>query len=221
MKTSRARKAFNENCSDIDRLLEIHSDITPEGRGRKWKVEALHKSAFVLITAFWEAFCEDLAAEVLDHLVKHSASASSLPSELQKLVARELKGDAHDLAVWQLADNGWRNVLLSRLAKLQEDRNRKLNTPKTAQIDDLFKNAVGIENISRSWHWSGMKIASAATKLDDFVTLRGEIAHRGSAAKSVTKQHVTDYYNHVKRLTGRTEMRVAEAITTSTGKTPW
>jgi len=62
---------------------------------------------------------------------------------------------------------------------------------------------------------------AAGTKLDAFVTLRGEIAHRGSAATSVTKQQVNEYYNHVKRLTTRTETRVAEAITTSTGTTPW
>lgn len=219
--TSHAQTAFVENCEDIERLLEIHSDITPEGRGRKWKVEALHKSAFVLLTAFWEAFCEDLAAEALDHLVKHSTTANGLPSELQKLVGQELKDDLHDLAVWRLADDGWRTVLSSRLTKLQEERNRKLNTPKTSQINDLFKSVVGVENVARAWYWPKMSAAAAATKLDAFVRLRGEIAHRGSAATSVTRQQVNDYYNHVKRLTTRTQARIAEVITTSTGAMPW
>ncbi|BCO36449.1 MAE_28990/MAE_18760 family HEPN-like nuclease [Mycobacterium heckeshornense] len=219
--TSQAQKAFGENCGEIDRLLEIHGDITPEGRGRKWKVEALHKSAFVLLTAFWEAFCEDLAAEALNHLVKHSTTANGLPSELKKLVAQELKDDLHDLAVWRLADDGWRAVLSSRLTKLQAERNRRLNTPKTSQINDLFKSAVGVENVAKAWYWPGMRASAAAKKLDAFVTLRGEIAHRGSAATSVTKQQVTDYYNHVKRLTTRTEARVAQVITTSTGAPPW
>ncbi|MGV7306136.1 MAE_28990/MAE_18760 family HEPN-like nuclease [Mycobacterium kansasii] len=219
--TSQAQTAFIENCEDIERLLEIHSDITPEGRGRKWKVEALHKSAFVLLTAFWEAFCEDLAAEALDHLVKHSTKADGLPSELRKLVAQELKTDQHDLAVWRLAGDGWRTVLSSRLTKLQAERNRKLNTPKTSQITDLFKNAVGVANVAKAWYWPGMRADAAAKKLDAFVTLRGEIAHRGSAGTSVTKQQVNEYYNHVKRLTTRTETRVAEVITTSTGTKPW
>jgi hypothetical protein len=161
------------------------------------------------------------AGLALDHLVKYSTTASGLPSELQKLVAQELKTDQHDLAVWRLADNGWRTVLSSRLTKLQAERNRRLNTPKTSQINELFKSAVGVVNVAKAWYWPKMNADAAANKLDTFVTLRGEIAHRGSTAGSVTKQQVTDYYNHVKRLTTRTETRVAEVITTSTGAMPW
>ncbi|WP_280366993.1 MAE_28990/MAE_18760 family HEPN-like nuclease [Nocardia wallacei] len=219
--TSQAQTAFVENCGDIDRLLEIHNDITPEGRGRKWKVESLHKSSFVLLTAFWEAFCEDLAAEALNHLVDHSKTASGLPKELQKLVAQELRNDQHELAVWKLADGGWRAVLSSRLTRLQAERNRRLNTPKTSQINDLFRSAVGVENVSKAWSWPRMTATTAERKLDSFVTLRGEIAHRGSPADSVTKRHVNDYYNHVKHLTACTEERVAEVISASTGIAPW
>ncbi|KIE23392.1 hypothetical protein LK08_30100, partial [Streptomyces sp. MUSC 125] len=86
--TSQARSAFNKNCEDVDRLLEIHTDITGDAPGRRWKVESLHKSAIVLLTAFWEAFCEDLAAEALTHLVDHAPKASALPGPLQQLVAK-------------------------------------------------------------------------------------------------------------------------------------
>ena len=220
--SSRARDAFNENCGDIDRLLEIHADITGEEPGRRWQqVESLHKAALVLLTAFWEAYCEDLAAEALAHLVRSAPDAGSLPRELQKLVAKELKTASHDLAIWQLADEGWRAVLSTRLQRLQEERNRRLNTPKTAQINELFESAVGIEGISRSWYWTNMKAKRAGEKLDFYVTLRGEIAHRGSAASSVTKPQVKFYYNHVRRLVARTEAHVAEVVTRVTGVPPW
>jgi len=55
------------------------------------------------------------------------------------------KADQHDLAVWSLADGGWRQVLMDRLDGLREARNRRLNTPKAGQIDDLFFRALGIE----------------------------------------------------------------------------
>lgn len=220
--TSQAQDSFTGNCGDIDRLFEIHRDITGDQPGRRWQqVESLHKAAFVLLTAFWEAFCEDLAAEALDHLVTHANSATALPKDLQKLVAKELKSDPNELAVWNLADGGWRTVLSSRLAKLQEERNRRLNTPKTAQINELFEKAVGIKDISKSWHWTGMKAARAAEKLDGFITLRGEIAHRGSAASSVTKPQVEAYYNHVWRLVQPTESHVEQALLNSTGTQPW
>jgi chromosomal replication initiation ATPase DnaA len=57
-----------------------------------------------LTTFFWEAYCEDLAAEALEHLVNNSKTADSLPNNLQKAVAKSLKAEVHDLAIWKLAD---------------------------------------------------------------------------------------------------------------------
>lgn len=217
---SQAREAFEKNCEEIDRLLEIHGDITPEGRGRKWKVEALHKSAIVLLTAFWEAFCEDLAAEGLRHLVEHG-NAENLPKHLRRLVANELKEDQDQLAIWQLADEGWRTVLTKRLAQMQEKRNRALNTPKTAKINELFTNALGVQDVAQSWSWRNMTAERAQSKLDGFITLRGDVAHRGSSSKSVTKKSVKDYRSHAKQLVERTEQRVAEALLDATAASPW
>ncbi|GAA2004290.1 HEPN domain-containing protein [Catenulispora subtropica] len=219
--TSQARDSFDDHCGDIDRLFQIHVEIYGEGPGRRWQVESLHKSAVVLLTAFWEAFCEDLAAEALAHLVVNAREAADLPTDLRRLVAKELKSDDHELAVWSVADDGWRELLTSRLARLQAERNRKLNTPKTAQIDDLFDKAVGLSKISSSWSWNRMSRVRAAEKLDGFVELRGEIAHRGSAVDSVTKDTVSDFYNHVKRLVDATEGHVRRRLRESTGVAPW
>jgi hypothetical protein len=111
IEASKARQAFDANCADIDRLINIHSRLTGPGPGRRYDVEVLNKAGIVLITSFWEAYCEDLAAEALEHLVDHSETAAKLPIELQKAVAKSLKTDAHELAVWKLADDGWRDVL--------------------------------------------------------------------------------------------------------------
>jgi hypothetical protein len=217
---SRAEASFVKNCEDIDQLLKIHTDITGAGHGAG-KLEALHKSAIVLLTAFWEAFCEDLAAEALQHVVDHARTARVLPVELRKQVAKELADRKNDLAVWELAGDGWRPLLVSRLERLQEQRNRKLNTPKTQQINDLFREALGIEEISESWHWGGMTAPRAAKKLDEFITVRHEVAHRGSATYTVWKYDVNDYYNHVRRLVGRTAAEIARVLTDVTGVTAW
>ena len=74
----------------------------------------------MLITAFWEAYCEDVAAEALQYVVRQTRDGGKLPKGLRKIVARELKADVNELAVWRLADKGWRKVLNSRLADLKE-----------------------------------------------------------------------------------------------------
>jgi len=218
---SKARAAFAKNCEDIDRLLEIHDTLGGSKPGRRRRLEVLNKSAIVLVTAVWEAYCEDIVAEGLAHVVKKAPDSKALPKQLRKQVLAELQADKDELAAWALADDGWRNVLEKRLERLQEERNRKLNTPKTAQIDELFERGLGIPHISASWYWEGMSKAQAAKKLDDYVALRGAIAHRGSGTGSVSKVQVNAYYGHVTRLVGKTGGKVNSTVKKVTGSALW
>lgn len=215
--SSNARKAFDKNCADIERLLEVHKDIGGTDPGRRYGLEVLNKSSIVLITAFWEAYCEDIAAEALQHFVDYAPSADDLPTELKKRIAKDLKSEPHELTVWTLAGDGWRNIVRSRLQTMQADRNRRLNTPKTEPINDLFHQAVGIFKVSDAWYWSGMSREQAADKLDRYVSLRGDIAHRGAGSEAVRKVDVRAYYGHVKRLVGKTGGRVNKIVKKTTG----
>lgn len=219
---SRARAAFNKNAEDIQRLLELHQQVGGDAPGRRYGLEVLNKSAIVLITAFWEAYCEDIAAEGLEHIIKHAKSADALPKELKKLVAKKLKSADHGLEVWKIADDGWRQYLKDHLKELKEQRDRRLNTPKTQQINDLFKSALGIEQVSESWRWAKKMTAKRASeKLDKYVSLRGAIAHRGKHDTAVTKTNVTDYFEFVKSLVSRTGGRVNSHVKKASGKPLW
>ncbi len=201
---SAAWNAFDANLKDIERLLELHKQEGGTAKGRRYGLEVLNKSAIVLITSYWEAYCEDIAAEALNHIVRHAKSADALPKKLKQRMAKELKKDDNELALWVVADDGWRALLKSRLADLQAERNRKLNTPKTENIDELFLSALGIEEVSASWMWAKTTPSMARAKLDKFVTLRGAIAHRGKASESVTKNDVEKYLELVKNLAAET-----------------
>ena len=214
---SKAEEAFDESAKDIERLLEIHKSLGGDKKGRRYRLEVLNKSAIVLITAIWEAFCEDLAAEALDSLVQHAPDASSLPKDLKKLIAAELKAHDNELAVWDVADGGWRQVLQARLKALQAQRNRRLNTPKTENIDQLFETAIGLKRVSSSWKWHKMTIPKSRAKLDKFVTLRGEIAHRGQAGASCTKVQVKSYLSHIASLVPLTGTKVGGFTQNITG----
>jgi hypothetical protein len=219
--TSNAQASFVKNCEDIDELQQVFADVTAASPGRRRRLGAIHKSAIVLLTAFWEAFCEDIAAEALQHLVTRAPDAQALPLELRKQVARDLAEDKNTLAAWKLAGDGWRSVLVSRLESLQEARNRKLSTPNTQQIDDFIHRTLGIEKISDSWHWTNMNAQRAAEKLDEYLIVRHEVAHRGNAAFTIWQYDVNEYYNHVRRLAERTAAEIAGILTDATGVTPW
>ncbi|MCK5172427.1 MAG: hypothetical protein KAR47_03500 [Planctomycetes bacterium] len=218
---SKARAAFDENIKDIDRLMELHKQQGGTSPGRRYDLEVLNKSAIVLITSYWEAYCEDIAAEALAHIVKYVKSADSLPKALKKLIAKELEDDKNELAVWELADDKWKTYLQGRLELLQEKRNRKLNTPKAANIDQLFTLAVGISKISSSWRWAKMAADRAREKLDEFVELRGSIAHRGKSLKSVKKSEVDGYLDFIKKLAAKTGGTVNKHVKGVTGRPLW
>jgi len=219
---SKARKSLDANLEDITRLLALHALVGGTAKGRRYGLEVLNKSAIVLITAYWEAYCEDIAAEALEHIVKHSKSSANLPNELKRQLAKELKDALHELEVWKIADTGWKKYIIERLDKLREARNWDFNTPKTEQIDKLFLHAIGVKNISSSWKWPKKMTTRRAThKLNNFVGLRGSIAHRGKGAKGVTKAQVEDYLNFIQRLAEKTGGAVNSHVRSITKKSLW
>ena len=220
--SSTAKQSFDDNINDVTRLLQLHSKEGGKGTGRRHGLEVLNKSAIVLITAYWEAYCEDVAAEALKHIVRHAKSPDRLSEELKKRIAKQVKGSLHDFEVWKLAGSGWKSYLTNRLATLQEERNRKLNTPKADNINELFVEALGISKISSSWRWQGMSPDQAVQKLDEYVTLRGDIAHRGKHSKSIRRSKVEDFLNFAKLLAEKTDGNVNTNVKQVTkGKALW
>lgn len=216
---SKARASLDENLKDVETLLTLHTSQGGSGRGRRHDLEVLNKSAIVLITSYWEAYCEDIAEEGLELIVNHAKTADVLPKEIKKHLAKKLKNDPNELAIWSISDDKWRSELRANLKTLKEERNRKLNTPKYTNIDALFEAAIGLPSVSMKWVWSKKLTAQKArSKLDKFVELRGEIAHRGKTTTSVTKAQVVDYLNFIKKAAGKTGGEVNKHVLKITGK---
>jgi hypothetical protein len=216
---SKARAEFEASKGDVQSLLDFHKEKSGTKAGRRSKrLEVLNKSAIVRITALWEAYCEDMAAEALEHIVNHTVDASKLSNDIRKLIAKELKSDSHDLAIWKISGDGWKAYLKARFRHMREERNRKLNTPKTKKIEDLFEQSIGLNGLSRTWKWRRMSPDQAANKLDRFITLRGSIAHRGVGPSTCKKSQVTAYLNHVSRIVERIDINVSAFVHTMSGK---
>lgn len=213
-----ALASFNQNKSDVDRLMEIHATIGGEGPGRKWNVEVLHKAAIVLTCAVWEAFAEDLILEAIEHIAKHLASPDKLPIHLKKQIAKQIKSDLHDLSPWQLAGNGWQGVVRDNATTLVGAVAGRLNTPKSEQLKDLYKRSLGMPDITSSWIRRKLTPEQACKRLDEFITLRGAIAHRGQDANSVTKAKAEGFLALVSELVGFTDQAVRAHAYSLTGK---
>jgi hypothetical protein len=66
-----------------------------------------------------------------------------------------------------------------------------------------------------------MSSKSAASKLDNYITIRGQIAHRLATARTVRKSWSTDYMWHIEKLSDKTDGAIAEHLEKHVGKCPW
>ena len=96
-----------------------------------------------------------------------------------------------------------------------------LNTPKPKQIDELFDSLLGLSKISKKWSWHKCKPAQARGRLEKLITLRGEIAHRVSATRSVHKSDVTQATSLIDRLAITSHNAVNASLRNRLGHSVW
>ena len=77
---------------------------------------------------------------------------------------------------------------------------KRFNTPKTQNIDALIEAATGIKNISNNWHWDGMSSENAKQLLDEILSIRHEIAHKGYTRKSLSVKGNYEYMEFLLKL---------------------
>ena len=190
---SRAKSSFDENKKDVKQLWQIHEEIAGQGPGRKYGVDVINRAAIVFITACWESFVEDLAAEAFDFMIANVPNALALPSKVRDLATKAMFEQKDSRKVWDLADNGWRQIIAAHRTATLERWIGTLNTPKTGQVNRLFEELLGISDISAQWHWQNMSQAQAETKLDDYISMRGNIAHRTVHDRTIYKHWINKY----------------------------
>jgi hypothetical protein len=210
---SQARiKARDKMLPAIDRLVESYAELRTGRRGPD-PHNAILQAGVVMICATWELYCESVLVEAANKLVQKVND----PTRLPEAVKRRLKLAVHDKEVDKsdplaLAADGWKLKLLETVGA----ESRTLNTPKSERIEALFRVNLGLRNLPNSWTHS-------AAEIDDFVTLRGDIAHNGTDASNVSQTQI----RHIKSLVSKTITDTDDAVyeylkrPDITGAAPW
>ncbi|MCF7855903.1 MAG: hypothetical protein K9N51_13980 [Candidatus Pacebacteria bacterium] len=212
MPVSNARRDFERNFADVDRLVDLHDTLVsieepepdetpPDFSEHK---EVVLKSAIVLMVSFWEAYVEDICAEAIEHLVASMPTSEALPKELKKQIATEIAADKNELRMWDLADAKWKEFVHARLSQYCDQRNWKFNSPKAEPTAVFLRRHLGIEDVTKSWTFEKLDSQHCRRKLDEIVEVRGAIAHRGKAPKKITLDLAKAYADFLKRIISKT-----------------
>ncbi|MDB2681153.1 HEPN domain-containing protein [Opitutales bacterium] len=196
---------------DVSRLINSHSYLNHKGGGRR-SLGHITRGGVVMLCAAWERYIEDVLLDSARYLSVNLDSPKTLPKDVQKTIAKEIKKDDHELRCLDLAGDGWKDFYLEKI----EEETDRINTPKSSVVDDLFKRFVGLPDLSTNW-------TAGANKIDDFVKARGEIAHTGSEATYIRIGNLTDYQDIVIQTVVETDLYLANHLQplSTNGKTPW
>ena len=204
--------ARDKMLPELDRILHGHSELRKGKKGPD-PHQALLKSGLVMLCATWEVYCENVVFESAKRIRDEIGDPDKLPDS----VKRKLNAEVHDENVYKsdpmkLAGAGWKQVY----ERMTENACNRFNTPKSDKLDKLFFDYVGLKNVSRSWTYG-------YTEVDDFVSRRGEVAHRGSDSAAITK----DQLRHFKVVIAKTVSDTDDALysflksTSVLGRSPW
>jgi hypothetical protein len=207
-----ARKKFREKMlPDVRAMLEAHALLNPTGQGKR-KLGHITKGGVMLLCAAWELYIEEVLIEC-SRLILHSAhSPEVLPKSSQKRLAALARDNSHELNPLRLSGEGWKIVFLDGL-KLKLER---FNTPKSGPIDEVCESWIGKKNLSLCW-------SHGIEEINEFVSTRGDIAHRGADSTYVTRMKLDQFRLRISETVKETDDCLAEYLKheTCVKKFPW
>ena len=221
---SQARFKFDRNLKDVEKLLDMYEASEQlfriDGKEIPEGYDIALKSSLVLLVTCWEAYIEDIVTEAIEHLSEHLDDPSKLPELHKEYLVKHLQSKGKK-SYWELAGDGWKNVIADNLKKTKGQRDFNFKSPKSEETTAFIKNNLGIENISSIWRFNDKTAEENSQILDKLVEKRGMIAHRLTLDNPVSIEAIKSAIKFYKNLAKRTGGKIHEAMRETTGKGLW
>jgi len=138
-----------------------------------------------------------------------------LPKELRQHIGKKIFEETdskHVEKLWRLAGRDWKEVLRDNLKGFKGENIEKFHWPKWEGVEGLFNKVLGLPKLTRNWAWEKSNCETTRKKLNHFVDLRSDIAHRGKASRKIKLKDVNDFLNPILRIADKMEETVAEHL---------
>lgn len=204
---SAAQSSFELALDDVENVLWFHENAGGQGQGKRGRhFQSLNKSAAVLLCAAWEIYIETVIMECVERDLQAATTPTEMLRSLQKLTQRHIRDGKVENAWQSVAGDGWKELTRS----LARGRVAALNTPKPGPITELFKAVLGVEDIKDNWVWHKNPLGVPSGKLQNFVSLRGSIAHGEQLPETLTKARVEAAYDTIDHLVDCVEAKLVD-----------
>jgi RiboL-PSP-HEPN len=199
----------NEYMKDIEKIISNYETIKGIGKGKR-SIDHLMRGGLLLLAAAWEVYIEEVLYESAV-FVASNVAPFNLPREIKKTISKSIirKSAKNEIAPFEcIHGDQWKDFYLD----IVSEEIGKLNTPKTQQINDLFNRYLGIDEICSNYR---------ETTLDDFISFRGEIAHRMKAKEYLKLDIFKGYVKLINHLVEDHDIYLYKYLKGLAGKTPW
>ncbi len=166
---------FQLALSDVYTLLDADKKLSHNNPA---STATFIRAGIILTVTAWETFIEDTIKAHFQDRIAHAVKPEDISSAFNTAAAAWISrfGEKHpnppDLAKW--SGEGWKTLITEYFNK----EISSFNTPKSGNIITFFKRYVD-DDIKAAWKWTGMTPDDACKKLDELVSTRGELVHRG------------------------------------------
>lgn len=204
--STESKASFDENWATITDLMSLTGDGVTTHPQRA----ARNKAAMVFCITAWESYVEDLACEGARYLADHCPTFDDLPTQTKRsleLAVTPSKGPGTQSPSGKypraIAGDGWR-LLLVELVE-ESATGQGFNTPSSKNVKNLFTKWFSID-VTESWAWKGFARPGPARRLDESISLRGEIVHRGGKPNGLNQNWVYTYGEvNIRQLVAKTD----------------
>lgn len=201
---------FLDLLDDVDMLIATHQALKEKNNK---KLGHLTRSGVLMLCASWELYHEELVIECIKYLSTSILDATNLPKQVKKTISKHVEDDKNEIKAIELAGNGWKNVWHDYAKR----ETILLNTPKSVKLKLLYKRYLGINDVCKFWK------RTSENEIDNFVSLRGEIAHKGKRASYVRMNMLKLYYDLIRNAVIDNDSEIAEKLKKITNNLdlPW
>lgn len=170
---SSAYAEFLKNTTDVGRLIAAHTNANHPRPGKR-ALGHLTRGGLLLLCAAWERYVETVVEESAEFLTRRLPAVGSLPAEAGQRVGNHANDGRNAWTRNDLRTDAWKTMYLEIVRR----RTENLNTPKYENIRGMCVDFLGVVDIATAWD-------RGTDDIDEFVTHRGDVAHRGSQSPYV------------------------------------